>query len=355
MSCRFDSIDPHQTLDAWHLETQQMESTMASISASASLFEVTVPDYKQLRQCRKEACRLKELWDTIGLVTSSIHAWEATRWKDIDVEAMDLECKRFARNIRNLDKEVRAWEAFTGLESTVLDTLTSLRAVAELQNPAIRERHWRQLMQATGVTFTMDEGTTLAHLLQLQLHHFEDEVRGIVDRAVKELSMEKVLKELQTTWAGMEFQYEPHPRTCVPLLQSDEDLIEVLEDNQVQLQNLMVSKHIAFFLEDVSGWQKKLSTADAVISIWYDVQRTWSHLESIFIGSEDIRAQLPQVPATETLLPLFPTPSRGTVPQPLHPLHHSLSASLPWLHPGASPRIIDLSKHQKPGIGKERR
>ncbi|XP_045020772.1 dynein axonemal heavy chain 9 isoform X1 [Bubalus bubalis] len=291
---RFDSTGPHQTLDAWHLETQQMESTMASISASASLFEVTVPDYKQLRQCRKEACRLKELWDTIGMVTSSIHAWETTRWKDIDVEAMDLECKRFARNIRNLDKEVRNWEAFTGLESTVLDTLTSLRAVAELQNPAIRERHWRQLMQATGVTFTMDEGTTLAHLLQLQLHRFEDEVRGIVDRAVKELSMEKVLKELQTTWAGMEFRYEPHPRTCVPLLQSDEDLIEVLEDNQVQLQNLMVSKHVAFFLEDVSGWQKKLSTADAVISIWYDVQRTWSHLESIFIGSEDIRAQLPQ-------------------------------------------------------------
>ncbi|XP_070335212.1 dynein axonemal heavy chain 9 isoform X1 [Odocoileus virginianus] len=291
---RFDSTDPHQTLDAWHLEIQQMESTMASISASASLFEVTVPDYKQLRQCRKEACQLKELWDTIGMVTSSIHAWETTRWKDIDVEAMDLECKKFTRNIRNLDKEVRAWEAFTGLESTVLDTLTSLRAVAELQNPAIRERHWRQLMQATGVTFTMDESTTLAHLLQLQLHHFEDEVRGIVDRAVKELGMEKVLKELQTTWAGMEFQYEPHPRTCVPLLQSDEDLIEVLEDNQVQLQNLMVSKHIAFFLEDVSGWQKKLSTADAVISIWYEVQRTWSHLESIFIGSEDIRAQLPQ-------------------------------------------------------------
>ncbi|XP_059764547.1 dynein axonemal heavy chain 9 [Balaenoptera ricei] len=291
---RFDSTDPHQMLDARHVEIQQMESTMASISASASLFEVTVPDYKQLRQCRKEACQLKELWDTIGMVTSSIHAWETTTWMDINVEAMDLECKWFARHIRNLDKEVRAWDAFTGLESTVLNTLTSLRAVAELQNPAMRERHWRQLMQATGVTFTMDEGTTLAHLLQLQLHHFEDEVRGIVDRAVKEMGMEKVLKELQTTWVRMEFQYEPHPQTYVPLLRSDEDLIEVLEDNQVQLQNLMMSRYIAFFLEEVSGWQKKLSTADAVISLWFDVQRTWSHLESIFIGSEDIRAQLPQ-------------------------------------------------------------
>ncbi|XP_046532316.1 dynein axonemal heavy chain 9 isoform X4 [Equus quagga] len=291
---RFDSTNPHQMLDARHIEIQQMESTMASISESAGLFEVNVPDYKQLRQCRKEVCQLKELWDTIGMVTSSIHAWEATVWRDINVEAMDLECKRFARHIRNLDKEVRTWDAFTGLESTVLNTLTSLRAVAELQNPAIRERHWRQLMQATGVSFTMDEGTTLAQLLQLQLHHFEDEVRGIVDKAVKEMGMEKVLKELQTTWASMEFQYEPHQRTNVPLLRSDEDLIEVLEDNQVQLQNLMMSKYIAFFLEEVSGWQKKLSTADAVISIWFDVQRTWSHLESIFIGSEDIRAQLPQ-------------------------------------------------------------
>ncbi|XP_032136134.1 dynein heavy chain 9, axonemal isoform X1 [Sapajus apella] len=291
---RFDSVHPHQMLDARHVEIQQMESTMASISESANLFEVNIPDYKQLRQCRKEVCQLKELWDTIGMVTSSIHAWETTPWRDINVEAMDFECKQLARHIRNLDREVRAWDAFTGLESTVWNTLSSLRAVAELQNPAIRERHWRQLMQATGVSFTMDKDTTLARLLQLQLHHYEDEVRGIVDKAVKEMGMEKTLKELQTTWAGMEFQYEPHPRTNIPLLRSDEDLIEVLEDNQVQLQNLVMSKYVAFFLEEVSGWQKKLSTADAVISLWLEVQRTWTHLESIFIGSEDIRAQLPQ-------------------------------------------------------------
>lgn len=341
-------------LDARHTEIQQMESTMASISESASLFEVGVPDYKQLRQCRKEACQLKELWDTIGMVTSSIRAWETTPWRDVNVEALDLECRRFARHIRNLDKEVRAWEAFTGLESTVLNTLSSLRAVAELQNPAVRERHWRQLMQATGVSFTMDEGTTLAHLLQLQLHHFEDEVRGIVDKAVKEMGMEKILEELQTTWVGMEFQYEPHPRTRVPLLRSDEDLIEVLEDNQVQLQTLMMSKYIAFFLEEVSGWQKKLSTADAVISIWFDVQRTWSHLESIFIGSEDIRAQLPQVPAKAILLPLLLPQVKGRPPVP-EPLDLSFSASLLWPHLRAPPRNVGLRSHQQSGRGKGRK
>uniref|UniRef100_A0A667HA36 Dynein axonemal heavy chain 9 n=1 Tax=Lynx canadensis TaxID=61383 RepID=A0A667HA36_LYNCA len=285
---------PPPPLDARHTEIRQMELTLASISESAALFEVSIPNYKQLNQCRQEVCLLKELWDTIAMVTSSIRAWETAPWREVNVEAMDRECKRFARCIRKLDKEVRAWDAFAGLESTVSDALSSLRAVAELQSPAIRERHWRQLVQATGVSFAVGEGTTLADLLRLQLHRFEDEVRSIADKAVKEMGTEETLTELCATWASLEFRYEPHPRTGVPQLRSDEDLLELLEDNQVQLQNLMTSKHVAFFLEEVSGWQKRLSTADAVISSWFDVQRTWSHLESIFVGSEDIRAQLPQ-------------------------------------------------------------
>ncbi|NXD86338.1 DYH9 protein, partial [Halcyon senegalensis] len=291
---RFDTKKPYQLLDEKHIEIKQMESAMTSIYESAGLFEVMVPDYKQLKQCRKELCLLKELWDMISLVNTSLDDWQTTKWVNINVENMDLECKMFAREIRNLDKEMRAWNAFTGLDSKVKNMLTAMKAVAELQNPAIRERHWNQLMHMTGVRFVMDSDTTLADLLKLNLHNFEDEVRGIVDKAVREMSMEKVLKELKITWSTMEFQYEPHPRTNIPLLKSDEELIETLEDNQVQLQNLLTSKYITFFLEEVSAWQRKLSTMDSVISLWFEVQHMWSHLESIFLGSEDIQAQLPK-------------------------------------------------------------
>ena len=57
---------------------------------------------------------------------------------------------------------------------------------------------------------------------------------------------------------------------------------------------MLSSKYIPFFLVEVSGWQKKLSQADQVLTIMLEVQRTWSHLESIFVGSEDIRNQLPE-------------------------------------------------------------
>ena len=73
-----------------------------------------------------------------------------------------------------------------------------------------------------------------------------------------------------------------------------DEVIETLEDNQSQLQNLLTSKHVSYFLNEVREWVVKLSTADQVITIYMEVLRTWTNLESIFIGSEDIRRQLPE-------------------------------------------------------------
>jgi dynein heavy chain len=46
--------------------------------------------------------------------------------------------------------------------------------------------------------------------------------------------MEKVLRELDTTWSTMHFETEPHTRTKIPLLLASDELIETLEDNQVK-------------------------------------------------------------------------------------------------------------------------
>lgn len=64
----------------------------------------------------------------------------------------------------------------------------------------------------------MGENTTLAELLGLNLHECEEEVKNIVDKAVKEMSMEKILRDLDTTWSKMEFEHEIHPRTQCSLL-----------------------------------------------------------------------------------------------------------------------------------------
>lgn len=101
----------------------------------------------------------------------------------------------------------------------------------------------------------MDTSTTLADLLALNLHECEEEVKNIVDKAVKEMSMEKTLKDLNHTWSSMEFEQEIHPRTGCVLLRASEELIETLEENQVKHHNYLnankriISDVILFFIK----------------------------------------------------------------------------------------------------------
>ena len=88
---------------------------MKSLQESASLFEVSMPEFKQLKTCRREIILLKSLWDMIVLVKGSFADWNTTLWSDINVEQMEMDCKKFVKEIRALDKEMRAWDAFTGL------------------------------------------------------------------------------------------------------------------------------------------------------------------------------------------------------------------------------------------------
>jgi dynein heavy chain, axonemal len=139
----------------------------------------------------------------------------------------------------------------------------------------------------------MTDSTTFADLLDLNLHKFEDEVKNIVEKSLKEESTEKTLKEIENNWKTLEFSLEIHERTQLKVIRVSEETLEILEENQTQLQNLLSSKYIDHFLDDITRWQQLLTNADQVIGSWLEVQRKWMYLESIFIGSEDIRNQLP--------------------------------------------------------------
>ena len=44
----------------------------------------------------------------------------------------------------------------------------------------------------------------------------------------------QILRELEVTWAAMEFEHDKHATRHVTLLKTGEDLIETLEENQVR-------------------------------------------------------------------------------------------------------------------------
>lgn len=48
-----------------------MEKEVADLQESTNLFDVTVPDYKNIKLCRREITVLKELWDMVVFVQVS--------------------------------------------------------------------------------------------------------------------------------------------------------------------------------------------------------------------------------------------------------------------------------------------
>lgn len=151
----------YRLLDKTHLEILDLETEMRKLQEQANLFELTMSEFKPLKHARKEIKQVKQLWDYVNVVNSCIDEWKTTPWKKIDVDAMEMECKKFGKEIRAMDKELRAWDVYVQMEATIKNILTSLRAVSELQNPAIRERHWIQLMKATKVRYTSVEYSLL--------------------------------------------------------------------------------------------------------------------------------------------------------------------------------------------------
>lgn len=56
---KFDCATAYSLLDKTNLEIKEYEKEMTKLEESASLFEVNVPEFKAIKQCRKEVKQLK--------------------------------------------------------------------------------------------------------------------------------------------------------------------------------------------------------------------------------------------------------------------------------------------------------
>eukprot|EP00002_Diphylleia_rotans_P017763 TRINITY_DN3442_c0_g1_i2.p1 TRINITY_DN3442_c0_g1~~TRINITY_DN3442_c0_g1_i2.p1 ORF type:complete len:3137 (-),score=716.67 TRINITY_DN3442_c0_g1_i2:70-9480(-) len=169
--------------------------------------------------------------------------------------------------------------------------------MSDLKNEALRERHWKKLMQATGKTFDMNPKTfTLDNLFAMELHKFAGIISEITSGASKELSIEQGIQAIAETWKNMKFDIKRYSKGTEDrgyILCGIDDIVQLLDDNFMNLITMSASRFVAPFQQQVQEWEKRLSLIGEVTEIWMLVQRKWMYLESIFVGSDDIRLQLP--------------------------------------------------------------
>ena len=303
----------YKQLDAFNRDVKKLEADLGAIRSSTDIWEMSEalgPATDAIGAIREELSGVKALWDLVAIVDTTLRNWEGTLWQAIDTSSMEEECKHFVKTIRALDKRAREYDVYKGLDQQVKNFLAALPCIGDLKSPSMRERHWRQLMEITGkaIPLPFPPDFALRQLLQLQLHKYVDDVGEVVDRAIKEDKMEQQLAKLSMLWYGRErgkddeplgpkaicFEFDQHRDTDLQLMRMAEENFDALEENQLLVQGMMASKYLATFEEEVTRWQRELSNVSDVLTMMSEVQRRWAYLETLFIGSEEVKKELPE-------------------------------------------------------------
>ena len=213
---------------------------------------------------------------------------------------MEFAAQTVAKSVVKLGKHIHGaddpvWGTWASLKGVIDAFKKTMPLISDLRNPAIRARHWSQVMETCGREFDPHgDDFTLGKVTELGLHLHDEFIAEMSTNATKELAIENSLLSIKETWGGLSLDMtRAKEGRDVFKLRSTEDLYAALEDNIVTLSTMKASKFFVVFESTITSWEQKLMLVSEMVDLVLKVQTAWMYLENIFVGSEDIRKQLP--------------------------------------------------------------
>lgn len=298
---KFDGncADAYKNMDAYADKLDELENQIVQFHELEELFELQETNYPEIHETRNEIKLLKNLWDFKASINAVFSDWRTSLWKDVNTDALEDQNKKLRRQLKEKGNEnpaMKGWQVFRDIDGSIGIMSIVLPLINDLHSDAMRSRHWAALARVCNVKVVDPSNSkfTLDDMMALNLHDHKEEIEEIVETAMKELKIERKLKEIENVWGGMTLEYSPHKDTEMFVPRPSEEVVEGMEAHQMELQGIYgMGKFMEYFKERVIHWQSLLRTVDDTLRMWMTVSKAWASLESIFLASADIRAQLP--------------------------------------------------------------
>jgi len=84
----------------------ELEDLHEKLLSQAVLFEIPQPEPNILLSTKKTLRLNKQLWDFVYLVRGWIDVWKSTLWNNVDTENIDMELKRFAKELKGIKMSI---------------------------------------------------------------------------------------------------------------------------------------------------------------------------------------------------------------------------------------------------------
>ena len=295
-----DCAEAYGIMDKYAAKLNEFHSRVERFHELEDLFELQQTSYPELGETKTEIKYLKDLWDFKAMVCHVYSSWQLILWKNVNTDDLEDQNKKLRKQLKeqgNMFPIIKGWQVYRDIDNMMSVMNVSLPLINDLHSEAMRSRHWSALARICNVKSVdpSDKKFTLENMISLNIHNHKEAIEELVETAMKELKIERKLKEIEDLWSNMELEYVPHKDTEMFVPRPSEEVVESMESHQMELQGIFgMGKFMEYFKERVIHWQSLLRTVDDTLRIWMLVSKSWSGLESIFLASADIRSQLPE-------------------------------------------------------------
>jgi dynein heavy chain 1, cytosolic len=164
------------------------------------------------------------------------------------------------------------------------------KKILELKEECMKPRHWKSLLNKLNINVPQSE-VTFGKLWKADLNRNETVFRDIMAVAIGEQVLENMLAKVKEVWLPREFELVRYQGKC-NLIKGWDEMFEQLDEDLNNLSSMKLSQYYRTFEEEIAQWDDKLQKVRLTLDTWIDVQRKWVYLESIFLGSSDIKEML---------------------------------------------------------------
>lgn len=132
------------------------EERRLNLINSEILFDLPATDYSVFLKIKKDYEGMELLFELYQEQKSMRDVWAQTLWVNLNPQQLMDGMDHFIREFRKLSKFVKNLSVGQALDANMKSFKNSVPLFIELKNEAMRERHWKQLMEKTGRYFEMD-------------------------------------------------------------------------------------------------------------------------------------------------------------------------------------------------------
>jgi len=283
-----------QRLRRYKAEFELRARKQEILSAGEELFAMKSTTYPELTKTRKELVLLDQLYSLYIDVVDTMEKFREQQWHICvnNVSNMAERVAEFEARCKKLPVKLQDWEAFEDLRADIADFQNMLPLLLQLSKPSIKDRHWDEITDLTGIDFDT-ETSSLRELWNPFVLNRREEIEEICRGADKEMEIEERLYAMKAQWATRHFTFVKWRERDCCVLKGFAAIVEDLEESQLNCQGLLAMRHISPFKVEVSQILSQLSETGETLELWLKVQLLWTSLESVLMGG-DIARKMPR-------------------------------------------------------------